>query len=101
MSEKAAVDDNVFAGQEAAGVWSSHQHDGSGEFVGYSKRAARIVSKFSARWSVIADAFDSFRRKNFSILLGREEAWRQSVDSDSVLSEFAAEVLSQIDDGAL
>ena len=99
--EEATVDDDVFAGDETAGVWSGHQHDSSCEFAGNSERAARIIAKLSARWSVVSDAFDSFRCENFAVLFSREEAWRQSVDSDSVLGEFAAEVLRQIDDRAL
>ena len=100
MSEEAAVDDDVFTGNEAASVWSGHQDDGSGEFVRNSERAARIVAKLPAGRSVLADAFDSFRCEDFSVLLGREEAGRQSVDSNAVLSELTPQILREIDDGS-
>jgi len=74
LSEEATVDDDVFARDKATGVWSGHQHDSSGKFLWYSEWATRIVAKFSARRSMVADAFDSFRRKNFAILFSWEEA---------------------------
>src|SRR5690606_36360298 len=88
----AAVDDELFAGDEGTGGVGGEEERGADELAGFAET-------FGGR--VAEDGGDAVGGEDLAVLLGGEEAGDEDVDASLRGRPFAGEVKGEIVDGAL